>query len=169
MLTKQFPPAAEAAHHRSDRHIQQAGDFFVGEFLHVGQQHRRSIVGRQSVECPQDLLPRQGFGHGGGSHGGLFQDFLAIRHPPQVEPTAAVMVDIIHQDLEQPCPAVGARLKPGERFPGLQIGLLHDVLGLRTVAEQPRRGPVEVVQMRQGDCFEFVGSWAFRKQYSNIA
>src|ERR1017187_3074816 len=46
------------------------------------------------------------------------------------------------------------------------IGFLHHVLGFRAVTEQPGRRAVQLVQVRQGYCFEFVGSRVFRKQYS---
>ena len=119
LLAQQLPPAAQPAHHGSDRHVQHSGDFLVGELLHVRQQNRGPVIGRQAIQRAQNLRLRRCAPESGRRGGGLLQDFFAVLDPAQVEPLAAMVMNGVDQDLEQPGPAIGAGLEAAERFPGL--------------------------------------------------
>jgi hypothetical protein len=67
---------------------------------------------------------------------------------PGSEPLATVVVNDVKQNPKEPRPAIGADLKTMKRLPGLQVGLLKQVLGVCSVADHSNRRSVKVVEMR---------------------
>jgi hypothetical protein len=58
------------------------------------------------------------------------------------------MMKTVEHYLKEPCPAVRAELETMKRFPGLQVGILYQVLSLVPVLQEQRRHAMQVAQVR---------------------
>jgi hypothetical protein len=79
---------------------------------------------------------------------GLFHGFtIHVDRIARVVP--AHVAERVVKDREQPCLQVRAALELICRAEGLQIRVLHEILGFRRPSRQPQGGAVEAVQVRQ--------------------
>ena len=84
----------------------------------------------------------------------MLQNLFAFLHHANVQPFAAVMVQGMEENFEEPGAAVRAHLELVERLPGLQEDVLNHVVRRGIVAQYPGGSAVDIVQMRHGRAFE---------------
>src|SRR6476661_3679314 len=159
--------AVQAAHHGADRNVQDLGDLLVGEPFEVGQQHHHPVIRRQLVErllhvLVEHILEQLLLGVLQLLARRVLADLVLERLLDLGEVAEgrgllllAVVVDegVLH-DLEQPRLEVGPFLELVIVAVGLQIGLLHEVLGVLGIAGHPIGRIVESVYERHRRRFE---------------
>jgi hypothetical protein len=144
--------ARTAALHRAGRHIEDAGRLGHGVTLHVHQDEGRALVGRQSVQCVDELAMEVIAFGGSGSRLVRFEElFHALGvidggRPSGGRLTGAVQTGV-HRDAVQP--GCDGRLAPeGVGGPiGGDEGVLDRVSGLLAVAQGPQGHCPEAVAM----------------------
>ena len=140
-------------HHRADRHVEHPRDVGVRKLLDVPQPDRLAEIIRELVErglqirieCRpgQQLLGRLVLA---GPVDRLFHRFAVHVHriahvvPPHVP-------ERVVEDREEPRFEVRAALELRGRTKGLQVGLLHEILGILRAPRQPERGAVQAVDV----------------------
>ena len=156
-LLQRFSSAMDPAHDRADGHIGDLGDLLVRESFDIGQQDGHPERVGQRLDGRLDVgvgEPLEGLVLGAPAQpGGLLAGQVAVEvqvldvlhvgdlGTPLLRP---VGVDVrVGEDPVEPGLQVGAQLEAGEGPVGLQVGLLHQVLGVRRVAGHPEGGRVE--------------------------
>ena len=127
----------------------------------LGGRRRQELL-RQAQQCCRDLLAVEPIQQGLRRVArGLMQAegrclaiqiqlrrFVELHRRPFVPLAAVTGIVTIGQDAEEPGLEVGARLKRGVPAAGAQRCFLHEVLGVRPVAQQPQREPVRSPEQR---------------------
>lgn len=138
VAAEQAAGAAEPGHDGAEGNLEVVGDFFVGEFLEVGELEDLAVCNGQLGEGSGEV----DIGQGGGG-GEWFQVFVA-------GPAAAMVAGTMKQDAKEPGAEVGAEFKAGELAPGDEEGVLEDILGGFSTTEHADGGPEQGGLMAEG-------------------
>src|SRR5262245_20145404 len=156
-LLERLSSPMETTHDRSDRDVEDLGDLFVGESLHVRQQHGHPEVLRQRLQrllhlCVGEPLEELLLGAAAGHRGLEAPDppieievldlvELGLVGPALLRPVA---VDVgVGEDAVEPGLEVGALLEPVEAAVRPEVGLLDEVLCVGRVAGHAQCGGIE--------------------------
>ena len=96
---------------------------------------------------------------------GCLLQFLSFTENETAKPFTPLMRDHVEQNSEQPCTTVCSGRESFKRLQRLKVRLLYCVFRLSAVAQYRSGGAIEIVEMRQGFCFELsstVRNRAFR-------
>jgi len=137
LATQKFSSAAEPRHDGSDRNAENFGRIFVGKLFHVDEQNHGAVVRGDTIKRGQNLLVAEAFGDRLGGREVGFEKLLGLLDEGEAKKLAALVMDAVEEDAEEPRAAIGAGLETVEGFPGLQIGFLGSIFGACGV---PRTG-----------------------------
>ena len=102
LFAQQFAASAQSRHDCSDGNAQYLRGFFVGELFDIHQQNDRLVVLGDLVERRQDLFIAQFLGNRFGRGQAGFKKLFRFFKNRKTEPLAAVVLDAVKEDPEQP-------------------------------------------------------------------
>ncbi len=98
--------------------------------------------------------------------GGLVQHVVGLLDHAVVQPLAAVVMQGVEQDLEEPGAAFGPGFELAEGLPGLQVHVLDHVVSSRSRAQKSRGRPIDIGHGRHGSGFELSRARRLREEHS---
>src|SRR5262249_17945952 len=101
------------------------------------------------------------YSRGVGDARSILQVIAEIAVQDLAAPVLQALQELVPEDREQPGPAVGAGIEPGEAAKGAQAGLLDEILGLRPVVGEPERAPIERIEVDKRRFLELPGAIAW--------
>ncbi len=152
-----FSSPVEPTHHGADRDLEDLGDLLVGEALDVGEEHGHPELLRQVLERLlhlrvgeplEQLVLCASTGQSGleAAEPAVHVQILDVVEIalPRTALLGAIRVDErVREDAEEPGLEVRSLFEAIERAIGLEVGLLHEILGVGRVAGHAQRTRVE--------------------------
>ncbi len=123
--------AGEVSFHRAKRPVKERGDFGVREALLISEMQRETFVGVEGSKCGGEIVVKIRFRglrrHRGFAGVGVFQCRVRPGTPSGIAP-------VVVGDAEQPGRKGRATVETREAAPGVDEGLLRQIVGERGIA-----------------------------------